>query len=185
MSNASQTPWPELPTAAWRDTYATLHLWTQIVGKIRLTKSPWLNHSWHVALYVTAARPDDVADPGRHADVPDRLRFHRSRLAHLDQRRRAAAVCAGRAIGRQLLRRDDGGARRTRHCRRHRRDAERIAGPDPVFAGHRARVLRSRRGRGASCRSSSTATASSSNSAPAFSARRARCISSGAVSISR
>ena len=54
MSNASQIPWPELPTAAWRDTYATLHLWTQIAGKIRLTKAPWLNHSWHVALYVTA-----------------------------------------------------------------------------------------------------------------------------------
>src|ERR1700716_1641710 len=53
MSNNSQTPWPELPTAAWRDTCATLQLWTQIVGKIRLAKSPWLNHSWHVALYVT------------------------------------------------------------------------------------------------------------------------------------
>jgi hypothetical protein len=53
MSNISKTPWPELPTAAWRDTYATLHLWTQIVGKIRLTKAPWLNHSWQVALYVT------------------------------------------------------------------------------------------------------------------------------------
>jgi len=53
MSNNSQTPWPELPTAAWRDTYATVQLWTQIVGKIRLTKSPWLNHSWHVTLYVT------------------------------------------------------------------------------------------------------------------------------------
>jgi hypothetical protein len=53
MSNISQTLWPELPTAAWRDTYATLHLWTQIVGKIRLTKAPWLNHSWHVTLYVT------------------------------------------------------------------------------------------------------------------------------------
>jgi hypothetical protein len=54
MSKTAQIRWPELPTAAWRDTYATLHLWTQIVGKIRLTKSPWLNHSWHVALYVTA-----------------------------------------------------------------------------------------------------------------------------------
>ena len=58
MSNAPQAspqaPWPELPTAAWRDTYATLHLWTQIVGKIRLVRSPWLNHSWHVALYVSA-----------------------------------------------------------------------------------------------------------------------------------
>lgn len=48
-----QAPWPELPLAAWRQTYATLHLWTQIVGKIRFARSPWLNHSWHVALYVT------------------------------------------------------------------------------------------------------------------------------------
>ena len=54
MSNAAKPPWPELPTAAWRETYATLHLWTQIVGKIRLARTPWLNHSWHVALYVTA-----------------------------------------------------------------------------------------------------------------------------------
>jgi hypothetical protein len=54
MSSIANTPWPELPTAAWRDTCATLHLFTQIVGKIRLAKSPWLNHSWHVTLYVTA-----------------------------------------------------------------------------------------------------------------------------------
>jgi hypothetical protein len=46
--------WPELPTASWRETCATLHLWTQIIGKIRLARSPWLNHSWHVALYVTS-----------------------------------------------------------------------------------------------------------------------------------
>lgn len=45
--------WPDLPYALWRDTLETLHLWTQIVGKIRLSQSPWLNHSWHVALYVT------------------------------------------------------------------------------------------------------------------------------------
>ena len=46
--------WPDLPFEKWRDTAATLQLWTQIVGKIRLAKSPWLNHSWHVALYVTS-----------------------------------------------------------------------------------------------------------------------------------
>jgi hypothetical protein len=51
---ASTTRWPELPYAAWKDTAETLHLWTQVVGKIRLAKTPWLNHSWHVALYVTA-----------------------------------------------------------------------------------------------------------------------------------
>jgi hypothetical protein len=54
MGNAQNSPWPELPTAGWRETYETLHLWTQIIGKIRLARSPWLNHSWHVALYVTA-----------------------------------------------------------------------------------------------------------------------------------
>ncbi len=46
--------WPALPLDAWRDTYATLHLWTQIVGKVRLALSPPLNHWWHVALYVSA-----------------------------------------------------------------------------------------------------------------------------------
>ncbi len=46
--------WPALPAAGWRDTRATLHLWTQVVGKVRLARTPWLNHSWHVALYVTA-----------------------------------------------------------------------------------------------------------------------------------
>jgi hypothetical protein len=45
--------WPELPYAAWKDTRDTLHLWTQAVGKIRLALTPWQNHSWHVALYVT------------------------------------------------------------------------------------------------------------------------------------
>src|SRR5476651_381896 len=53
MSDAAQAPWPELPTAAWRETRETLHLWTQIIGKIRFERAPWLNHSWHVALYVT------------------------------------------------------------------------------------------------------------------------------------
>jgi hypothetical protein len=52
-SNAER--WPELPYAAWKDTAATLHLWTQVVGKVRLKLTPWLNHSWHVALYVTAS----------------------------------------------------------------------------------------------------------------------------------
>ncbi len=46
--------WPELPYAAWQDTAATLQLWTQIVGKTRLAFTPWLNHSWHVTLEVTA-----------------------------------------------------------------------------------------------------------------------------------
>ncbi|HEU0199308.1 MAG TPA: DUF5996 family protein [Burkholderiaceae bacterium] len=46
--------WPALPYEDWKETCATLHLWTQVVGKIRLARTPWLNHSWHVPLYVTA-----------------------------------------------------------------------------------------------------------------------------------
>ncbi len=45
--------WPALPLEAWQETHATLHLWAQIVGKVRLAQSPWLNHCWHVTLYVT------------------------------------------------------------------------------------------------------------------------------------
>jgi hypothetical protein len=48
------TVWPDLPYASWRETAATLQLWTQIVGKVRLTLTPWLNHSWQAPLYVTA-----------------------------------------------------------------------------------------------------------------------------------
>ncbi|MDD5577732.1 MAG: DUF5996 family protein [Methylobacter sp.] len=46
--------WPSLPFQEWKATYETLHMWTQIVGKIRLGLTPWVNHSWHVPLYVTA-----------------------------------------------------------------------------------------------------------------------------------
>ena len=46
--------WPSLPFQEWKETYATLHMWTQIVGKIRLVQTPWINHSWHTTLYVTS-----------------------------------------------------------------------------------------------------------------------------------
>jgi hypothetical protein len=52
--SAHEEAWPDLPYGAWKDTCATLQLWTQIVGKVRLALTPWLNHSWHVPLYVTA-----------------------------------------------------------------------------------------------------------------------------------
>jgi len=46
--------WPALPLESWQDTYSTLHMWTQIVGKIRLAFSPLVNHWWNVPLYVNA-----------------------------------------------------------------------------------------------------------------------------------
>ncbi|HTW87453.1 MAG TPA: DUF5996 family protein, partial [Candidatus Binataceae bacterium] len=45
--------WPSLPLKAWQDTCATLQLWTQVIGKIRLAQAPLINHWWQVPLYVT------------------------------------------------------------------------------------------------------------------------------------
>jgi Family of unknown function (DUF5996) len=50
----SSESWPALPLSAWADTYATLHMWTQIVGKVRLALSPRVNHWWEVPLYVNS-----------------------------------------------------------------------------------------------------------------------------------
>ena len=56
----STTDWPALPLAAWKDTYATLHLWAQVIGKVALAQAPPLNHSWGVALHLT---PRGLATP--------------------------------------------------------------------------------------------------------------------------
>ncbi len=55
--------WPRLDYAAWRETALTLQLWFQIVGKVRLALTPWVNHSWHVPLYVTARGLDTSPIP--------------------------------------------------------------------------------------------------------------------------
>ncbi len=59
--------WPELAWQPWRETHATLHLWTQILGKYRLAREPWVNHSWHATLYVTprGLTTGPVPDGGR------------------------------------------------------------------------------------------------------------------------
>ena len=53
ISNRALEVWPELPLEDWRDTYATLHMWTQVVGKVRLALAPNVNHWWQVPFYVT------------------------------------------------------------------------------------------------------------------------------------
>jgi hypothetical protein len=52
-NNPDNEAWPDLPLEAWKDTYATLHMWSQIVGKIRMAQTPLVNHWWNVPLYVT------------------------------------------------------------------------------------------------------------------------------------
>jgi hypothetical protein len=54
IARAERDLWPELPLAAWQDTYSTLHIWTQIVGKVRLALTPKINHWWGVPLYVNS-----------------------------------------------------------------------------------------------------------------------------------
>jgi hypothetical protein len=99
MSSNQQIPWPELPTAAWRDTTATLQLWTQIVGKIRLTKSPWLNHSWHVTLYVTprGLTTSPVPDGARTFQIDFDFIDHALRLSTSDGAQRQFAL-AGHSV---------------------------------------------------------------------------------------
>jgi hypothetical protein len=53
-AGVQRNAWPELPLDVWQDTYATLHMWTQIIGKIRLMQAPHVNHWWQVVMYVTA-----------------------------------------------------------------------------------------------------------------------------------
>jgi Family of unknown function (DUF5996) len=54
MSDSKNEIWPSLPLKEWQDTYATLHMWSQIVGKIRLAQTPLLNHWWNTTLYLTS-----------------------------------------------------------------------------------------------------------------------------------
>jgi hypothetical protein len=99
MSRTPQIPWPELPTAAWRATYETLHLWTQIIGKIRLARSPWLNHSWHVALYVTARglTTSPIPDGARSFQIDLDFIDHALRISTSDGATRQFAL-AGQSV---------------------------------------------------------------------------------------
>jgi hypothetical protein len=99
MSNSHAALWPELPTAQWRDTCETLHLFTQIVGKIRLKRSPWLNHSWHVTLYVTARglSTSPIPDGARTFEIDFDFIEHCLRISTSDSAQRQFAL-AGQSV---------------------------------------------------------------------------------------
>src|SRR6202050_5871867 len=101
MSRSPQAAWPELPTADWRETYETLHLWSQIVGKIRYVRAPWLNHSWHVALYVTARglTTSPIPDGTRTFQIDFDLIDHDLRIATSDGAMRRFAL-GGQSVAR-------------------------------------------------------------------------------------
>src|SRR5215469_7416510 len=67
--------WPALPLAEWKDTYATLHMWTQIVGKVRLALCPNINHWWGTAFYLTARGLTTSAMPYKNGAVEIRFDF--------------------------------------------------------------------------------------------------------------
>ncbi len=90
----SHAAWPELPIASWRETYDTLHLWTQIVGKIRFERAPWLNHSWHVALYVTTRglTTSPIPDGNRTFQIDFDFIDHALRISTSDGAKRQFAL---------------------------------------------------------------------------------------------
>src|SRR5690348_10523919 len=86
--------WPSLDYAAWQDSCATLHLWTQIVGKIRMAQMPPVNHWWHVPLYLTARGLTTAPMP--HGEVVFQIDFdlvdHQLRIDVSDGRRAGLAL---------------------------------------------------------------------------------------------
>ena len=93
-SSSVPQAWPELPLEAWSETYATLHLYLQIAGKVRLVLSPWVNHSWHVTLYVTARGLTTSAIPfeGRTFQIDFDFIDHALRIAASDGRTSSFAL---------------------------------------------------------------------------------------------
>jgi len=74
FANSSEA-WPALPLSVWRDTYDTLHMWTQIVGKVRLALSPPMNHWWQVPLYVNARGLTTSPIPSREGNFEVQFDF--------------------------------------------------------------------------------------------------------------
>jgi len=63
LNTSYRSTWPDLSIADWKDTCATVHMWTQVIGKIRTSQMPWINHSWHTTLYVTPRGLTTLAMP--------------------------------------------------------------------------------------------------------------------------
>ena len=132
---------PISPMAQWRETLATLHLWTQIVGKIRLTLTPWLNHGWQAPLYVTARGLGTSPIPIGAEIFEIEFDFVGHRLMVRTSRGAERSLPLAAAVGRRFLSCDRRSSRQRRRCGRNQRDAERSSEPDPLFAGPNPRRL--------------------------------------------
>ena len=174
--------WPSLPLEAWQDTCTTLHLWTQIVGKIRLAQTPWINHSWHVTLYVTARGLTTSPIPhGTRAFQID-FDFVDHHLVIAVERRRQCDVCARAADRGHVLRAAHGDCWRssTSSVEIHGSPNE-VADPIPFDRDETHRVVRPGVREPVLAHPACRRIASSRSSARASSASAARCTSSGAL----
>ena len=90
----SSPQWPQLDYDDWSETIATVHMWTQIAGKIRLELTPWTNHSWHVPLYVTpTGLTSSTIHHGPHSfDLEFDFLDHEFRIRDGAGRRRSASL---------------------------------------------------------------------------------------------
>src|SRR5271170_680740 len=80
--------WPALPFDEWKDTCATLHMWTQVVGKIRLARAPLINHWWQVPLYVTSRglTTSPIPDNGQSFQIDFDFIAHQLKISTSDGR---------------------------------------------------------------------------------------------------
>lgn len=111
--------WPSLALEEWEDTYHTLHLWTQIAGKVRMALSPPLNHWWHVALYVNTRglNTGPIPYPRGVFEIQFDFAAHQLRITSSEGALVVRPLPAG--AGGRFLYRPDGIARLDRDYGRH------------------------------------------------------------------
>ena len=137
--------WPELPTLAeWQTTATAVHMWMQVVGKIRLELGPWINHSWGSALYVTPRGLTASADSLPGAKLRDRFRFREPRACGPRLRRQRAQLPITPDDRGRVLPPDHGRPGRTGYPRRYLHAPGRGRRPDAVRKQHVGCQLRCR-----------------------------------------
>lgn len=101
MPTPAPQAWPQLPYAALHPTAETLQRWMQIAGKVRLARTPWLNHSWHAALYVSARglTTSLIPDPRASLELEFDLRAHALIIRSSEGGERRVPLAAGSIAG--------------------------------------------------------------------------------------
>jgi hypothetical protein len=133
--------WPDLPYSGWSDTAQTLQLWTQIVGKVRLMLTPWLNHGWQVPLYVTARGLGTSPIPVGKETLELEFDFLGHRLVGRTSGGEKESLPLQPQTVAEFYHRTTDLLNRLGVAVRISRNAERAAEPNPVFTGPQPRKL--------------------------------------------